>query len=88
MDYRQGDPNEVANKVATINKQAALTKLDVVKKNRIIVLPLALFTSGYPNIEAAVQLRLGMEKLGLEPASGLKGTLPASMGYGVYHAAK
>lgn len=83
MDYRRGDPNEIPDKLDTIRTQPALADTEVVRQNRIIVLPLVLFTSGYPNLEAAIQVRLGLEELGLAPESGLQGKLPEEMGYGV-----
>ncbi|WP_336250435.1 ABC transporter substrate-binding protein [Stomatohabitans albus] len=86
LDYRKGDADEIPNKIKTIQTQPALANLDVVKENRIIVLPLVLFTSGYPNIEAAVQVRKGLEDLGLVPASDLNAAMPASFGYGAQQA--
>lgn len=78
MDYRSGTAGEVSAKIATLRSQAALKDLPAITQNRIIVLPLALFTSGYPNIEAAEQVRAGLEGFGLLPTSGITGTLPAS----------
>ncbi|MDT0202189.1 ABC transporter substrate-binding protein [Nocardioides sp. AE5] len=75
MDYRSDDPNEVASKIETIRTHAALKDSEAVQQDRIIVLPLALFTSGYGNIEAAEQLRAGLEELGLLPESGITGTI-------------
>ena len=83
LDYRKGDADEIKNKLETIRTQPALANLDVVKQNRIIVLPLVLFTSGYPNLEAAVQIRKGLEQMGMAPESPVKGKLPESLGYGV-----
>ena len=83
LDYRKGDADEIKNKLETIRTQQALANLDVVKQNRIIVLPLVLFTSGYPNLEAAVQIRKGLEQMGMAPESPVKGKLPESLGYGV-----
>ncbi len=78
MDYKSDTPDEVEQKLATIRSQAALKDTDAVKQNRIIVLPLTLFTSGYPNIEAAEQVRVGLERLGLQPASGITPALDLS----------
>ena len=83
LDYRKGDANEIPGKLETIRTQPALANLDVVKQNRIIVLPLVLFTSGYPNLEAAAQVRMGLEDLGLAPKSDIKGKMPDDLGYGV-----
>lgn len=76
MDYRSDDPNEVQAKLETIRAQASLKDSPAVKENRIIVLPLAMFTSGYPNIEAAEQIRIGLEGMGLLPDSGIESKLP------------
>ncbi|WP_229054506.1 ABC transporter substrate-binding protein [Aeromicrobium sp. Leaf350] len=78
MDYRSDNPNEVEEKLATIRNQAALKDTEAVREDRIIVLPLVLFTSGYPNIEAAEQLRAGLEELGLLPETDIAGTLDLS----------
>lgn len=78
MDYRSDNPNEVEEKLATIRTHAALKDTAAVKEDRIIVLPLVLFTSGYPNIEAAEQLRAGLEELGLLPETDIAGTLDLS----------
>lgn len=75
MDYRSDAADEVEQKIATIRDQAALAGSAAVAEDRIIVLPLALFTSGYGNIEAAEQLRAGLEELGLLPDSGITGTI-------------
>lgn len=83
LDYRKGDANEIPGKLETIRTQPALKDLEVVKKNRIIVLPLVLFTSGYPNLEAAAQVRMGLEALDLAPKSDVKGKMPEDLGYGV-----
>lgn len=78
MDYRSDNPNEVEEKLATIRTHPALKDTAAVKEDRIIVLPLVLFTSGYPNIEAAEQLRAGLEELGLLPETDITGTLDLS----------
>ncbi|WP_110208055.1 ABC transporter substrate-binding protein [Nocardioides daejeonensis] len=78
MDYRSDSADEVEQKITTIRTHAALKDLPAVKENRIVVLPLALFTSGYGNIEAAEQLRAGLEELGLLPDSGITGTIDLS----------
>ncbi|MDF1706293.1 MAG: ABC transporter substrate-binding protein [Aeromicrobium sp.] len=78
MDYRSDNPTEVEEKLETIRTHAALKDTAAVRENRIIVLPLVLFTSGYPNIEAAEQLRAGLEDLGLQPETGIAGTLDLS----------
>lgn len=75
MDYRSDNPDEVEQKLATIRSQAALAGTDAVLSDRIVVLPLMMFTSGFPNIEAAEQLRAGLEDLGLLPASDITGTI-------------
>ncbi|MFT3888427.1 MAG: ABC transporter substrate-binding protein [Arachnia sp.] len=77
MDYRSDDPEEVANKVNTIRTQPALKDTAAVKNNRIIVLPLTLFMSGFSNVEAADQVRAGLEDMGLLPQTDIKGELPA-----------
>ncbi|MFC4950697.1 ABC transporter substrate-binding protein [Pseudonocardia sp. GCM10023141] len=79
MDYRSGNADEVAQKKATITSQPGLKDLTVVAQNRIVVLPLALFTSGFPNIDAADELRVALEGLGLAPPSGIVGKLPADL---------
>lgn len=76
MDYRSDDTNEVDSKLATLRDQPSLSSLPVIDEDRIIVLPLALFTSGYGNIEAAEQVRAGLERLGLLPQSDIVGELP------------
>ena len=53
MDYRSGNADEVTTKLDTLRNQEGLKNLPVIEQNRIIVLPLALFTSGSPNIAAA-----------------------------------
>lgn len=78
MDYNSDNPDEVEQKLATIRSQAALANTTAVAENRIIILPLLMFTSGYPNIEAAEQLRAGLEDLGLLPESGITGTIDLS----------
>ncbi len=78
MDYRSDTADEVEQKIQTIRTHAALKDLPAVKQDRIVVLPLALFTSGYGNIEAAEHLRAGLEKLGLLPDSGITGTIDLS----------
>ncbi|MBM9465316.1 ABC transporter substrate-binding protein [Aeromicrobium sp. YIM 150415] len=79
LDYRSGDENEVATKIDTIRQQPALRDLPAVAEDRIVVLPLALFTSGHPNIEAAEALRTSFDDLGLTPESGIEGRFA---GYG------
>jgi iron complex transport system substrate-binding protein len=76
MDYRSDDPEEVANKVNTIRTQPALKNTEAVKQNRIIVLPLTLFMSGFSNVEAADQVRAGLEDMGLLPQTDIDGKLP------------
>lgn len=78
MDYRSDNANEVDEKIATIRAQAALKDSPAVREDRIVVLPLVLFTSGYPNIEAAEQLRAGLEDLGLLPKTDIAGTIDLS----------
>lgn len=78
MDYRSDNPNEVDEKIATIKSNPALKGSTAVREDRVIVLPLVLFTSGYPNIEAAEQLRSGLEDLGLLPETDITGTLDLS----------
>ncbi|MGX6449310.1 ABC transporter substrate-binding protein [Patulibacter sp. S7RM1-6] len=68
MDYRSGEPGEVQQKLRTLRARAGLKDLPVVRRNRIVVLPLALFTSGYPNIDAAERVRDALERFGLVPA--------------------
>lgn len=70
MDYRSGEAGEVEQKLRTLRSRAGLRDLPVVRRDRIVVLPLALFTSGYPNIEAAEQVRGALERFGLVPSSG------------------
>lgn len=75
MDYNSDADDEVEQKLAVIRAQPALRDLPAVTEDRIIVLPLALFTSGYGNIEAAEHLRAGLEEFGLLPESEIAGTI-------------
>lgn len=79
LDYRSDDENEVADKLATVRSQPALRNLEAIAEDRIVVLPLTLFTSGHPNIEAAESLRASFDDLGLTPDSGIEGRY---VGYG------
>jgi iron complex transport system substrate-binding protein len=67
MDYRSGEPGEVAQKLRTLRARPGLRDLPVIREDRIVTLPLALFTSGYPNIEAAERVRDALERFGLVP---------------------
>ncbi|WP_320670899.1 ABC transporter substrate-binding protein [Patulibacter defluvii] len=71
MDYRSGEPGEVRQKLATIRARAGLRGTPVVDRDRIVVLPLSLFTSGFPNIDAAEQVRAALEAEGLAPPSAI-----------------
>lgn len=79
LDYRSDEENEVENKLDTVRSQPALRNLDAITEDRIVILPLALFTSGHPNIEAAESLRASLDELGLTPDSGIEGRF---VGYG------
>lgn len=79
LDYRGDDENEVADKLTTVRSQPALRDLEAVTEDRIVVLPLTLFTSGHPNIEAAESLRASFDELGLTPDSDIDGQY---VGYG------
>jgi len=69
MDYRSGDADEVRQKLATVRSRAGLKGTPVIDRDRIVVLPLSLFTSGFPNIDAAEQVRAALEAHGLAPRS-------------------
>lgn len=73
MDYRSDNADEVSAKLETLRNQEGLKNLPVIENNRIIVLPLALFTSGAPNIDAAESLRQQFDDMGLTPGSGITG---------------
>lgn len=68
MDYRSGEPGEVAQKLRTLRARPGLQDLPVIREDRVVALPLALFTSGFPNIEAAERVRDALERFGLVPA--------------------
>ncbi|MGC0365847.1 iron complex transport system substrate-binding protein [Rhodococcus sp. 27YEA15] len=70
MDYKKS-ADEVQGKIDAIKAREGLRDLDAVKQNRFVVLPLAMFTSGFPNIYGAEQLRAQIEAFGLAPASGI-----------------
>ena len=70
MDYRKSD-DEVDSKIAAIKARAGLRDSAAVRNNRFVVLPLAMFTSGYPNIYGAELLRQKLEEFALTPASGI-----------------
>lgn len=67
MDYRSGEAGEVAQKLRTLRARPGLQDLPVIREDRVVALPLALFTSGYPNIEAAERVRDALERFGLVP---------------------
>lgn len=69
MDYKKS-ADEVQGKIDAIKAREGLKDLDAVKQDRFVVLPLAMFTSGFPNIYGAEQLRGKLEEFGLVPASG------------------
>lgn len=69
MDYKK-TPGEVDEKIAAIKARAGLRDSKAVRDNRFVALPLAMFTSGYPNIYGAEQLRAKMEEFGVVPAGG------------------
>lgn len=73
MDYRSDNTAEVQTKLDTLRNEEGLKDLPVIRENRIVVLPLALFTSGAPNIDAAESLRQQFDALGLTPQSGITG---------------
>ncbi|MFZ2240190.1 MAG: ABC transporter substrate-binding protein [Gordonia amarae] len=75
MDYKK-TPGEVDQKIAAIKARAGLRDTKAVQQNRFVVLPLAMFTSGYPNIYGAEQLRAKMEGFGVVPDSGTDFTQP------------
>lgn len=67
LDYRSDDPKEIEQKRATLVRRAGLKDLPVIREERIVVLPLTLFMSGYANIDAAERLRDELERLELVP---------------------
>ena len=67
MDHRSGEPGEVAQKLRTLRARPGLKDLPVIRRDRVVTLPLALFTSGFPNIEAAERVRDALERFGLVP---------------------
>lgn len=69
MDYKKSS-DEVQGKIDAIKAREGLRDLDAVKQNRFVVLPLAMFTSGFPNIYGAEQLRGKLEEFALVPESG------------------
>jgi iron complex transport system substrate-binding protein len=68
MDYKSGEPGEVEQKLRTLRARPGLEDLPVIREDHVVALPLALFTSGYPNIEAAERVRDALEQFGLVPA--------------------
>lgn len=70
MDYKKS-ADEVQGKIDAIKARAGLRDTAAVRDNRFVVLPLAMFTSGYPNIYGAEELRKSLEEYGLAPASGI-----------------
>ena len=70
MDYKKS-ADEVQGKIDAIKSREGLRDLDAVKQNRFVVLPLAMFTSGFPNIYGAEQLRAKIEEFGLAPSSSI-----------------
>lgn len=68
MDYKKS-ADEVQGKIDAIKAREGLRDLDAVKQERFVVLPLAMFTSGYPNIYGAEQLRDKLEEFALVPDS-------------------
>lgn len=70
MDYRKGG-DEVPAKLAAIKARAGLKDSAAVRNDRFVVLPLAMFTSGYPNIYGAQLVRKALEGYGLVPKSGI-----------------
>jgi len=77
MDYKKS-ADEVQGKIDAIKSREGLRDLDAVKQNRFVVLPLAMFTSGFPNIYGAEQLRAKIEEFGLAPSSSIDWTTAPS----------
>ncbi|WP_233195609.1 ABC transporter substrate-binding protein [Corynebacterium sp. 13CS0277] len=77
-------------KVAQLRSNPATKDLPAVKENRFINLPYAMWTSGPLNVDAAEQLRVALEHLGLAPESGITPelTLPATVAGQEYYAAR
>lgn len=70
MDYKKS-ADEVQGKIDAIKAREGLRDLDAVKQDRFVVLPLAMFTSGFPNIYGAEQLREKLEEFAVVPESGI-----------------
>ena len=77
MDYKKS-ADEVQGKIDAIKSREGLRDLDAVKQNRFVVLPLAMFTSGFPNIYGAEELRAKIEEFGLAPSSSIDWTTAPS----------
>ncbi|MGE4425668.1 MAG: ABC transporter substrate-binding protein [Solirubrobacteraceae bacterium] len=73
MDY--GD-QALKQKIDILKARPGLKDLPAIKEERFIVLSLAMFTSGFTNIDGAERIRDGLERFGLVPertdASGTK----------------
>ena len=78
VDY---DAQPYSEKIKILESNPATKNLDAVKKKRYLNLPIAMWTSGPLNIDAAEHLRVSLEKWGLEPKSSIKPQLriPASV---------
>lgn len=73
MDYKKS-ADEIQGKIDSIKSREGLRDLEAVEQNRFVVLPLAMFTSGYPNIYGAEQLRAKVEEFGLAPGGDVDWT--------------